>query len=63
MKTERCIYCGKRIKPNKNHCECYQCHCVERTIGKDNPPRTKEREALKHLEKKGAVLLRILFGI
>jgi len=63
MKTERCYNCGRPIKPNKKHCICYQCHCVERTIGKDNPPRTKEREALKHLEKKGAVLLRILFGI
>jgi hypothetical protein len=62
MKTEHCIHCGKPIKSSKNHCECFQCRCVQRVFGKSNPPVYKEKQAIKHLNKKGPGLLRQIFN-
>lgn len=58
---EKCIYCGKPLKQGKR-CECFGCRNIVRVFSKENPPRTKEKNAIKHLNKKGAGLLKQIFG-
>jgi hypothetical protein len=59
-----CIHCGKKLKPGKQRCECRGCNMTKIFVAKGlASPQYAQKEAIKHLSKKGHGLLSVIFGI